>query len=207
MSTRSVATAASITSATKPTSTSPTVRCAHVSPGSFADAEGHTISLYSLSKTYGMAGWRIGYMVYPEAAGRRHGESPGHGADLPAGHLAGDGGRGHGRRSGVLPAARRGARRGARRRARRASIARTALHGPASRRRLLLLFAREREGGSDARGRTADSRTQGGGHSRHGVRPDGRLLFPRGVRRAREGDGRRRHRPAGRPACAQILKS
>ena len=38
----------------------------HVSPGSFADAEGHTISLYSLSKTYGMAGWRIGYMSYPE---------------------------------------------------------------------------------------------------------------------------------------------
>ena len=39
----------------------------HVSPGSFANAEGHTISLYSLSKTYGMAGWRIGYMSYPEA--------------------------------------------------------------------------------------------------------------------------------------------
>jgi aspartate/methionine/tyrosine aminotransferase len=38
----------------------------HVSPGSFADAERHTISLYSLSKTYGMAGWRIGYMSYPE---------------------------------------------------------------------------------------------------------------------------------------------
>jgi aspartate/methionine/tyrosine aminotransferase len=38
----------------------------HVSPGSFAGAEGHTISLYSLSKTYGMAGWRIGYLVYPE---------------------------------------------------------------------------------------------------------------------------------------------
>jgi len=37
----------------------------HVSPGSFAGAEHHTISLYSLSKTYGMAGWRIGYMVYP----------------------------------------------------------------------------------------------------------------------------------------------
>jgi aspartate/methionine/tyrosine aminotransferase len=38
----------------------------HVSPGSFPGAEGHTISLYSLSKTYGMAGWRIGYMAYPE---------------------------------------------------------------------------------------------------------------------------------------------
>jgi aspartate/methionine/tyrosine aminotransferase len=38
----------------------------HVSPGAFADAAGHTISLYSLSKAYGFAGWRIGYMVYPE---------------------------------------------------------------------------------------------------------------------------------------------
>ncbi|MGE4056692.1 MAG: aminotransferase class I/II-fold pyridoxal phosphate-dependent enzyme, partial [Vicinamibacterales bacterium] len=39
----------------------------HVSPGSFPDASGHTISLYSLSKAYGFAGWRIGYMTYPDA--------------------------------------------------------------------------------------------------------------------------------------------
>jgi len=39
----------------------------HVSPGAFPDAAGHTISMYSLSKAYGFAGWRIGYMVYPEA--------------------------------------------------------------------------------------------------------------------------------------------
>jgi aspartate/methionine/tyrosine aminotransferase len=39
----------------------------HVSPGCFAGAERHTISLYSLSKAYGFAGWRIGYMVYPTA--------------------------------------------------------------------------------------------------------------------------------------------
>jgi aspartate/methionine/tyrosine aminotransferase len=38
----------------------------HVSPGSFAGAEPHTISLYSLSKAYGLAGWRVGYMVFPE---------------------------------------------------------------------------------------------------------------------------------------------
>ena len=37
----------------------------HVSPGSFAGAAAHTISLYSLSKAYGFAGWRIGYMAYP----------------------------------------------------------------------------------------------------------------------------------------------
>ncbi len=39
----------------------------HVSPGSFEGAPPHTLSLYSLSKAYGFAGWRIGYMVYPEA--------------------------------------------------------------------------------------------------------------------------------------------
>jgi len=38
----------------------------HVSPGSFANAAAHTISMYSLSKAYGFAGWRIGYVVYPE---------------------------------------------------------------------------------------------------------------------------------------------
>lgn len=40
---------------------------AHTSPGSFDDAASHTISLFSLSKAYGFAGWRIGYVVYPEA--------------------------------------------------------------------------------------------------------------------------------------------
>jgi aspartate/methionine/tyrosine aminotransferase len=39
----------------------------HVSPGSFPNAAAHTISMYSLSKAYGFAGWRIGYLVYPEA--------------------------------------------------------------------------------------------------------------------------------------------
>jgi aspartate/methionine/tyrosine aminotransferase len=38
----------------------------HVSPGAFEHAEAHTISLFSLSKAYGFAGWRIGYMVYPD---------------------------------------------------------------------------------------------------------------------------------------------
>lgn len=39
----------------------------HFSPGSIRGSETHTISLYSLSKAYGFAGWRIGYAVYPEA--------------------------------------------------------------------------------------------------------------------------------------------
>ena len=38
----------------------------HFSPGSIDDANEYTISLFSLSKAYGFAGWRIGYMVIPE---------------------------------------------------------------------------------------------------------------------------------------------
>ena len=36
------------------------------SPGSIDDAAAHTISLFSFSKGYGMASWRVGYMVIPE---------------------------------------------------------------------------------------------------------------------------------------------
>lgn len=39
----------------------------HFSPASIEGAEAHTISLYSLSKSFGMAAWRVGYMVVPEA--------------------------------------------------------------------------------------------------------------------------------------------
>jgi aspartate/methionine/tyrosine aminotransferase len=38
----------------------------HVSSGSFPGSAPHTISMYSLSKAYGFAGWRVGYMSYPE---------------------------------------------------------------------------------------------------------------------------------------------
>jgi len=38
----------------------------HISPGAFLQSSEHTISLYSLSKAYGFASWRIGYMVIPE---------------------------------------------------------------------------------------------------------------------------------------------
>jgi len=38
----------------------------HFSPHSLPGAVNHTISMYSLSKAYGFAGWRVGYMVYPE---------------------------------------------------------------------------------------------------------------------------------------------
>ena len=37
----------------------------HFSPGSIPDSESYTISLFSLSKSYGFASWRIGYMVIP----------------------------------------------------------------------------------------------------------------------------------------------
>ena len=38
----------------------------HFSPGSIEGSGEHTISLYSLSKAYGFASWRIGWMVIPE---------------------------------------------------------------------------------------------------------------------------------------------
>jgi aspartate/methionine/tyrosine aminotransferase len=40
---------------------------AHFSPASIPGAEAWTISLFTLSKAYGMASWRIGYMVLPES--------------------------------------------------------------------------------------------------------------------------------------------
>ncbi len=39
----------------------------HFSPASVSDSQDHTISLYSLSKAYGFASWRIGYMLIPKA--------------------------------------------------------------------------------------------------------------------------------------------
>ncbi|MFN9743107.1 MAG: pyridoxal phosphate-dependent aminotransferase [Acidobacteriota bacterium] len=37
----------------------------HFSPGSIAGSQSYTISLFSLSKSYGFASWRIGYQVVP----------------------------------------------------------------------------------------------------------------------------------------------
>ena len=39
----------------------------HFSPASIPGSEARTISLYSLSKSYGMASWRMGYMVVPRS--------------------------------------------------------------------------------------------------------------------------------------------
>lgn len=39
----------------------------HFSPASIPGALGHTLSFYSFSKNYGMASWRVGYVVYPAA--------------------------------------------------------------------------------------------------------------------------------------------
>ena len=39
---------------------------AHYSPASFAHSSQSTISLFSLSKSYGFASWRIGYLVIPQ---------------------------------------------------------------------------------------------------------------------------------------------
>ena len=40
---------------------------AHFSPGSIAGAGAHTISIFSMSKAYGLASWRVGYMIVPDA--------------------------------------------------------------------------------------------------------------------------------------------
>lgn len=37
----------------------------HFSPGAIENSHSYTISLFSLSKAYGFAGWRIGYMLIP----------------------------------------------------------------------------------------------------------------------------------------------
>jgi len=37
----------------------------HFSPASLPEAHRHTISFFSMSKNYGMASWRIGYVVFP----------------------------------------------------------------------------------------------------------------------------------------------
>ena len=37
----------------------------HFSPGAIAGAEAHTVCIYSLSKSYGFASWRVGYMLFP----------------------------------------------------------------------------------------------------------------------------------------------
>ncbi|MCL4744516.1 MAG: aminotransferase class I/II-fold pyridoxal phosphate-dependent enzyme [Burkholderiaceae bacterium] len=39
----------------------------HFSPGSIPGAQAHTLSFFSFSKNYGMASWRVGYVVYPRA--------------------------------------------------------------------------------------------------------------------------------------------
>jgi aspartate/methionine/tyrosine aminotransferase len=41
-------------------------KASHFSPGSITNAGHHTISLFSLSKSYGFASWRVGAMVIPE---------------------------------------------------------------------------------------------------------------------------------------------
>jgi aspartate/methionine/tyrosine aminotransferase len=39
----------------------------HFSPASLPGAREHTLSFYSFSKNYGMASWRVGYVVYPQS--------------------------------------------------------------------------------------------------------------------------------------------
>ena len=69
----------------------------HFSPGSIEGAGAHTISLFSFSKGYGMASWRVGYMVAAGAFVGRRQQDSGHESRVSAGDLAA---RGAGRRAG-----------------------------------------------------------------------------------------------------------
>ena len=102
-STRSAASAASSTSTTRPTSTSPTAASATSRRDRSTGAGRHTISLYSLSKAYGMASWRIGLHGDPRGALGRGQQDSGHAADLCAVGVAGRGRRGARRRPPPTP--------------------------------------------------------------------------------------------------------
>jgi aspartate/methionine/tyrosine aminotransferase len=39
----------------------------HFSPASIDNSDQHTISLFSMSKAYGFASWRVGFVVFPKA--------------------------------------------------------------------------------------------------------------------------------------------
>jgi hypothetical protein len=151
---------ASITSAMK-YDVLPTDRCV-VSPGSFADAEGHTTPVRCRRPWDGrLAHW----LHVPPAAGRR-GRKYGYGAHLPAGHLSGDAAAAM---EPVLSTAVSTSRRSPRRDIVLAELHRSAISGSAGRRRFIAA-SREREP-IHAGGRAADSRVQSGGDSGDGVRP------------------------------------
>ena len=143
---------------------------AHFSPGSLPQTAAHTISLFSLSKSYGFAGWRIGYMTIPADAVRRGGQGAGHGADLPA---AGEpGGRDRSPAGGppLLPAAPRPDRTGAGNGAGDARGAGRPLRAGARRGRLLRAAAAAPRRRPDDPGAPAGGRAPGGGAARHRLR-------------------------------------
>ena len=55
----------------------------HTSPAQFDPQSDHTISLFSLSKAFGFAGWRIGYMVIPNSHPNRNSKNSRYPVDLP----------------------------------------------------------------------------------------------------------------------------
>ena len=149
-----------------------------MSPGSFADAAEHTISMYSLSKAYGFAGWRIGYMVYPEHLAAAMIKSQDTILICPP--IASQVAR---RRQRSTSAGRTASRTSAssRRFATSCSTELSAL-GPlrdraGRRRRVLLPAAGEHDDGSAGARRTAHPRAPGRGHPRDGVRHDRGCYF------------------------------
>ena len=168
-----------------------------MSPRSFPGAGAHT--LRDLLAVEGLRLRRLAHRLHgvSGAPGVGDDEEPGHDPDLSDDRVAGGGARGAGGRPRVLRAARARARVDPRHRGDRELSALAPLGDvPAADGAFYCLLRVNTTHGSDGARRAADPRAQGGGDSRHGVRHDRRLLLPRRVRRAAEGDRGRRHRPA-----------
>ena len=182
----------------------------HFSPGSIDGAAAHTISLFSLSKAYGMASWRVGYMVIPGVAVGRGQQDSGHAADLRAGRLAGRGGGGARRRPRVrdVDSSRRSTRCGSRSASALDDPAVPCDVAPAPGAFYFFVRVYAPLDSLDAH-RAADPRASGRRRSRLGVRRR-RVLASRLVRRARSVVGRRkasRRLVARTPGAGSHVKS
>ena len=127
----------------------------------------HTISMYSLSKAYGFAGWRIGYMVYPEHLAAAMVKSQDTILVCPpvASQVGGD--RGARGRPRLLRAARpRARRRSATSSSRELSALAPLASVPAADGAFYCLLKVDTDAGSDGARRAADPRAQGRGDSR-----------------------------------------
>ena len=154
------------------------------SPASAPGTAGHTISLFSLSKSYGFASWRIGYMVIPAHLFDAVCKIQDTILICPPADLAVRRGGGDERREGVLRAAARRDRPSARACARRPRRDRRSLRGTMRRGRVLLPGAGSQPPRSDGAGGAAGAGAPGGCDPGLDVRSDVRVHAARLLRRA-----------------------